>query len=59
MRENAQAAQPPNRFARYIDSTLGQQIFDVAITEAEAVVQPDSVADDFAGKPMSMIKRLL
>jgi len=36
----------PNRLIADGDAALGQQILDTAEAQAEAVVQPDSVADD-------------
>jgi hypothetical protein len=35
-----------NRFATDGAASLGKQIFDVAVTQVEAIVQLDSVADD-------------
>jgi len=37
-------------FVRYIDPALGEQAFDIAIAQAESVVQPHGVADDFFWK---------
>jgi hypothetical protein len=36
----------PDRFVGDDDSTSEQQLFDIAIAEAEAEVEPDAVADD-------------
>jgi hypothetical protein len=36
----------PDRFVGDGDSTSEQQLFDIAIAEAEAIVQPDAMADD-------------
>jgi hypothetical protein len=37
------------------DPALGQKIFNVAEAQAEPVIQPDGVADDFGRKPVSVI----
>ena len=36
----------PHRFVRDIQSSLGEQIFDVAITEGETNIEPNRVSDD-------------
>ena len=36
----------PYRFVGHIEPTLSEQIFDVAIAEGEAHIQPNSVPDD-------------
>ncbi len=46
----------PNRFIGNLNSKFCQKIFDVAETEAEPVVQPNGVADDFWWEPMSVIQ---
>ena len=35
----------PYGFVRHSDAALGEEVFDVAETEGEAVVEPDGVAD--------------
>jgi len=35
-----------DRFMAYGDASLSHQIFDVSVTQAESVVEPDRVADD-------------
>jgi hypothetical protein len=47
-----------DRFTRYVDPTFGQNVFDIPITEAEAVIQPNGVADGILRKPTAMIERL-
>lgn len=37
------------------DPTLRQQIFDIAMTEIESVVEPDSIADDIWRESMSLV----
>jgi hypothetical protein len=48
-------ASAPDRLIGNINSALCEQIFDIAIAQAESVVQPDSVADDVLGKTMAVI----
>ena len=42
-------------FVRHCDASLGEQIFHITETQAESVVEPDSVADDLGGKPISAV----
>ena len=44
-----------DRFVGNLDPTFRQEIFDVTVAEAEAVVQPNGVTDDFRWKSLSMI----
>jgi hypothetical protein len=37
------------------DSTLREQLFNVAEAQAESVVQPDAMADDFRRKPIAAV----
>ena len=37
------------------DATFGQQFFDFTETEAETMVQPDGVANNFGGKAMTLV----
>ncbi len=39
----------PNRLIRYGDTPFGEEIFDIPETQAETVVEPDGVTDDFRG----------
>jgi hypothetical protein len=36
-----------NRFVGYVDPTGEEQLFDITKAEGEAMVQPNSVRDDF------------
>jgi hypothetical protein len=38
------------------DAALGQDQLDVAQAEAEYVVEPDGVADDLSGEPVTRIR---
>ena len=40
-------------FVRNCDASLGEQIFHITETQAESVVESDSVADDLGWKPIS------
>ena len=42
-------------FVRDGDAALSEQIFHITETQAEAVVEPDSVADDLAWKTISAV----
>jgi hypothetical protein len=46
-----------NRFVGNNDASLCQQIFDVTETQAETMIKPDGMADDFRGEPMAVIAR--
>jgi hypothetical protein len=37
------------------DSSLGQQIFDIPVTEIESMVEPNGVADDIGWKPVTLV----
>ena len=37
------------------DAALGEQIFDISVAEIEAIVEPDGIADDIGGEPVSFI----
>jgi hypothetical protein len=45
-----------DRFVGDDDSTGKQQLFDVAIAEAEAIVQPDAMADDFGRETIMFVR---
>jgi hypothetical protein len=36
--------------------TLGQQLFDIAITEGEALVEPHRVTDDLGRKAVTLVR---
>jgi hypothetical protein len=44
----------PNRFIRHHDTAGNQQLFDIPVAEAKAVVQPDTMADDLGRETMVM-----
>jgi hypothetical protein len=50
------AAPLPDRFVGDDDSTCKQQLFDVAVAEAEAIVQLDAMADDFGRETMMFVR---
>ena len=37
------------------DASLGQEIFNISMTEIESVVPPDCVANDFGGESMTLV----
>src|SRR5262249_40598358 len=43
-------------FVRHSDATDDQELFHVTVTEREAEVQPDRVADDLPREPMMFVK---
>ena len=45
----------PNRLIRHGDPAFGEEIFDISETQAEPVVEPDGVTDDFTGESVSTI----
>ena len=45
----------PNGLVRHGDAALGKQVFDVAETEGETVVEPDGVADNRGREPVAWI----
>jgi hypothetical protein len=44
-----------NRFIGDGDAAFGKQLFDFAEAEAEAMVQPHGVADNFRGKTVTLV----
>jgi hypothetical protein len=48
-----------NGFIRDDDSTFGETILDITEAHAEAMINPDGVADDFRREPMAMIAGLV
>ena len=36
-------------------ATLGQQVFNISMTEIESKIKPDSVADDIGWKPVMFV----
>jgi hypothetical protein len=49
-------APPPNRLAGDDDATFSQGQLNITQTEAEHLIQPDSVADDLGRKPMTVMR---
>ena len=47
----------PDGFVGDGDSTLRQEVLDVAEAKAESVVEPDRVADDLAWESVSVVAR--
>jgi hypothetical protein len=46
-----------DRFVRYLNATLGQEIFDISEAQGEPIVEPNGVADDVGGKSISSVAR--
>jgi hypothetical protein len=44
------------RFMRHRDTAFSHELFDIAVTEGKAVVQPHTVANDLRRKPMTLIQ---
>jgi len=45
----------PNGFIGGGDASFGEQLFHFTETEAEPMIEPDGVTDDFRGKPMTLV----
>ncbi len=45
----------PNRFICDGDPTFGEEFFDFTKAEAEPMVEPDGVTDNFRGKPVTVV----
>jgi hypothetical protein len=43
-------------FIRQDHAAFGHELFDIAIAETEAEIQPDTVADDLCREPMTLIE---
>jgi hypothetical protein len=48
-------APEPHRLVGRFDSPLGEQVFDVAVAEVEAMVEPDRVLDDGGWETVPLI----
>ena len=46
----------PDRLVGNLDAVLGQHQLDIPEAEAERVVQPNGVADDFGRKAVTMVR---
>jgi hypothetical protein len=44
-----------NRFSTDHDASLSENIFDIAMTQIEAIVQPDSVTDDVGWESVALV----
>ena len=44
-----------NRFAADRDASFCQQILNISVTQVEAIVQPDSVGNDFGRESVALI----
>jgi hypothetical protein len=44
-----------DRFSADSDASLGQKVFDIPVTEIEAVVEPDGVGDDIGREAVPFI----
>ena len=53
--ETALRAPPSDCFLGHHDSAFGEQILDISETDAESVVQPDCMTDDFGRKTVTVI----
>ncbi len=49
-------APQPKRFLADLDSSMSQQIFNIAVTEAESVIQPYRVLDDIGRESVAFIR---
>jgi hypothetical protein len=45
----------PNRFIRDGDPTFGEEFFDFTKAEAEPMVEPNGMTDNFRGETMTLI----
>jgi hypothetical protein len=48
-------APKPDRFSADHAASLGQEVYNVAVTKVETVVQPDCVADDIGWKSVTLV----
>ena len=44
-----------DRLSGNSDASLGQQVFDIAVTQIEAIVEPDGVGDDVRWKSVPLV----
>ena len=45
-----------HRFVCQCDAAFGYELFDVQVTEAEAEVEPDAMADDLCREPTTLLR---
>jgi hypothetical protein len=46
----------PHRLIGEDDAAFGHQLFNISVAQAEAEVEPDTVADNLCRKPMTLIQ---
>ena len=44
-----------DRFSRYSDASLSEEIFDISVAKIESVVEPDCVADNVGWEPVTFV----
>ena len=44
-----------NCFSGYSDASLGEKIFDIAVTEVESIIEPDGVRNDIRRETVSFV----
>jgi hypothetical protein len=49
----------PNRFIGYDDAALGEKIFDIPETQAEAMISPHRIADDLGREPIAGVTKAI
>jgi hypothetical protein len=42
-------------FSGYSDASLGQEIFNISVTQIEAIVEPDGIGNDVRWEPVTFI----
>ncbi len=47
---------PPDRFIRYVETSLGQPIFHVSEAQREPAIEPNGVLDDFSREAVAPIR---
>jgi hypothetical protein len=45
----------PHRLIRQEEATFRHELFDLPVAQAEAEIQPDTVADDLDREPMALV----
>src|SRR5262245_32257279 len=45
----------PERFVGHCDAAFEQEFFHITVAQGEAIIEPDSVADDFARKAVVLV----
>jgi hypothetical protein len=44
-----------NRFSADRDASFSEQVFNVAVAQVEAIIEPDSITDDVGWESMALI----